>query len=151
LEDSVIALYSGTCGDLNEIDCDDDGGEDTLSLITNVEVNVGETYYVRVTGYSSDDEGTFCLEISTNETLSTDDFTKNTLKAYPNPVKNILNLNNPTAITDVTVFNLLGQQVIAKNINANEGQIDMSNLSAGAYLVKVTADNAVQTIKIIKE
>jgi len=151
LEDTVIALYSGTCGDLTEMDCNDDGGEETLSRLTDIEVNVGETYYVRVTGYSSEDEGTFCLEISTNETLSTGDFTKNTLKAYPNPVKDILNLNNPTAITEVAIFNLLGQQVVAKTVNANDGQIDMSQLAAGAYLVKVTADNAVQTIKIIKE
>jgi len=151
LEDTVIALYSGACGDLTEIDCNDDGGEDTLSRLTDIEVSVGTTYYVRVTGYSSEDEGTFCLEISTNETLSTGDFTKNTLKAYPNPVKDILNLNNPTAITEVAIFNLLGQQVVAKTVNANEGQIDMSHLAAGAYLVKVTADNAVQTIKIIKE
>ncbi|RZK12654.1 MAG: T9SS type A sorting domain-containing protein [Flavobacterium sp.] len=158
LVDTEIALYSGSCSDLTEIDCDQDGGETILSndesfnsIISNVDVEVGATYYVRVSGYSSDYEGTFCLEISTNETLSSEDFTKNTLKAYPNPVKNILNLSNTTNITDVTIFNLLGQQVVAKTLNANEGQIDMSNLSAGAYLVKVTADNEVQTIKIIKE
>ncbi|MFY0483051.1 T9SS type A sorting domain-containing protein [Flavobacterium sp. PLA-1-15] len=158
LLDTEIALYSGSCSDLTEMDCDQDSGETILSndesynsIITNANVEVGETYYVRVSGYNASREGTFCLEISTNETLSSDDFTKNSLKAYPNPVKNILNLNNPTAITDVAVFNLLGQQVVAKVINANEGQIDMSNLAPGAYLVKVTADNAVQTIKIIKE
>lgn len=152
VEDTVIALYSGSCGDFTEVDCDDDGGEiNNLSKITNVEVNVGETYFIRVTGYNSDDEGTFCVEVATNETLSTGEFTKNTLNAYPNPVKDILNLNNPTAITGVVVFNMLGQQVAAKAVNANEGQMDMSNLAAGAYLVKVTADNEVQTIKIIKE
>lgn len=158
LVDTEIALYSGTCINLTEIACDQDSGETVLSngsaynsVITDAAVTAGATYFVRVSGYSLEEEGKFCLEISTNESLSTGEFTKNTLKAYPNPVKNILNLSNTTNITDVTIFNLLGQQVVAKTVNANEGQIDMSNLSAGAYLVKVTADNAVQTIKIIKE
>ncbi len=39
-------------------------------------------------------------------------------------------------ISDVSVYNLLGQQVIAKAINANQSQIDMSNLASGAYIVK---------------
>lgn len=151
IEDSTIALYTGTCDDLTEIGCNDDAGEENLSIITNVAVVVGQTYYVRVSGYDSDNEGTFCLEVTTNETLSAEDFTKNTLKAYPNPVKNILNLSNTTTITDVAIFNLVGQQVMAKTVNANQDQVDMSSLSAGAYLVKVTAENAVQTIKVIKE
>ena len=54
-------------------------------------------------------------------------------------------------IKDVTVFNLLGQQLFVKNINATEGKVDMSNLSSGTYLVKVNSGDKVQTIKVIKE
>ena len=70
---------------------------------------------------------------------------------YPNPVKNILNLSYTKDISNVAVFKLLGQEVIAKSLNANQGQIDMSNLANGAYFVKITADNQVKTIKVIKE
>jgi hypothetical protein len=51
----------------------------------------------------------------------------------------------------VSVFNLLGQEVITSATNANQSQINMSALSPGTYLVKVTADNQVKTIKVIKE
>ena len=54
-------------------------------------------------------------------------------------------------ISDVSVYNLLGQQVIAKAVNANQSQIDMSHLTSGTYMVKVTANNQVKTIKVIKE
>jgi hypothetical protein len=47
-------------------------------------------------------------------------------------------------------MNLLGQEVMVKSINATQSQIDMSNLASGSYLVKVTADNKVKTIKVIK-
>ena len=43
------------------------------------------------------------------------------------------------------------KEVMIKSINANQSQIDMSGLTVGTYLVKVTADNQVMTIKVIKE
>jgi hypothetical protein len=51
----------------------------------------------------------------------------------------------------VDVFNLLGQKVSSYKVNANDAQIDMSNVSKGAYMVKVTSDTEVKTIKVIKE
>ena len=72
-------------------------------------------------------------------------------RAYPNPVKNILNLSYNKNISNVAVFNLLGQEVLTKTMNANESQIDMSELANGAYMVKITADNQIKTIKVIKE
>jgi len=83
--------------------------------------------------------------------LSTASFSKADIKVYPNPVKNILNLSYSQDISDVAVFNLLGQQVLAKKVNATESQIDMSSLTQGTYLVKVTVENQVKTIKVIKE
>lgn len=84
-------------------------------------------------------------------TLSNPAFDGSKFMAYPNPVKDLLNLYYAENITSIEVFNLLGQQVIAKAINAQKGQVDMSGLSAGSYLVKITADNQVQTIKVVKQ
>lgn len=83
--------------------------------------------------------------------LATNSFNASQFAYYPNPVKNTLNLSYNKNITDVKVLNLLGQEVIVRSINATQGQIDMSNLSTGTYIVKVTADNAVQTIKVVKQ
>ena len=54
-------------------------------------------------------------------------------------------------ISNVEVFNLLGQKVSSIAVNANNVQIDMSNLSRGAYMIKATSNNQVKTIKVIKE
>lgn len=83
--------------------------------------------------------------------LSNETFTKNTLTAYPNPVKDNLNISFTENITDVTVYNLLGQKMFDKNINATEGKIDMSNLASGTYLLKVRSGDTVQTMKVVKE
>lgn len=84
-------------------------------------------------------------------TLGNPAFDGSTFRAYPNPVKDLLNLSYSENITKVEVFNLLGQQVITKAINANKGQVNMSGLSAGSYLVKITANSQVQTMKVIKQ
>jgi pyrimidine deaminase RibD-like protein len=69
---------------------------------------------------------------------------------YPNPVTDVLTISYANEISKVQVMNLLGQEVMVKSINATQSQIDMSNLASGSYLVKVTADNKVKTIKVIK-
>jgi hypothetical protein len=90
-------------------------------------------------------------DIVIDTVLSNNTFDNSSFSYYPNPVKGILTLDYNQNISNVAVFNLLGQQVITKTVNANQSKIDMSNLSAGTYLVKVTADNQTKTIKIIKE
>lgn len=83
--------------------------------------------------------------------LGVADFDNQSFSAYPNPVKDILNINYTQNITDVTVYNILGQQVLNSVANANKTQLDMSSLATGTYLVKVKTENAVKTIKVIKE
>lgn len=73
------------------------------------------------------------------------------LMVYPNPVKDILNISLDQGITGVSVYNLLGQQVITKSLDANEAGIDMSGLASGAYLVSIQSEGKIKTVKIIKE
>lgn len=83
--------------------------------------------------------------------LATDTFDNANFTYKPNPVVDVLNLEYNKAITNVSVYNLVGQQVIAKTVNANMSQIDMSSLPSGTYMVKVTSNNEVKTIKVVKE
>jgi len=83
--------------------------------------------------------------------LSATSFDAASLKVYPNPVKNVLNLAYTTEISSVAVYNMLGQQVLSKTLNAAQSQLDMSNLSIGAYIVKVNCDGLNKTIKVVKE
>lgn len=83
--------------------------------------------------------------------LATDTFDNANFTYRPNPVVDVLNLEYNKAITDVSVYNLVGQQVIAKTVNANMSQVDMSALPSGTYMVKVTSNNEVKTIKVVKQ
>jgi len=89
--------------------------------------------------------------INVNPALSAASFDKNSLKFYPNPVKDILTLSNATAIEKVSVYNMLGQEMLVAKINANSGQVNLSALPTGSYMVKVVSGNASNTIKVLKQ
>jgi hypothetical protein len=72
-------------------------------------------------------------------------------KAYPNPVSDVLTIEYTSDVTSVAVYNLLGQQVLAKNVNATTTQVNMSELNAGTYLVKVSSGTVSKTLKVVKK
>lgn len=134
-----LTLVSGSCSDPN------------TSNPTGL--TIGQTYYLRVYTWSSTGNQTSAFDvcIGTDPALSSSAFNLSGFSAYPNPVKDVLNLEYTSNITSVRVFNLLGQQVLANAINATTANVDMSQLNSGAYIVNVEIDGALQTIKVIKE
>ncbi|RAR49060.1 T9SS-dependent choice-of-anchor J family protein [Flavobacterium lacus] len=149
LTDTVMEVYSGDCGSLVMVECDDDDGDVNFSLIPLTGRTAGEVLIIRVWGYNGT-SGNFAIA-AYDASLGTNDFDSLNFSSYPNPVKDVLNVSYIQNITSVEVFNLLGQKVITKTLNSNEGQIDMNSLSNGTYLVKVATENATKTIKVIKQ
>ena len=84
------------------------------------------------------------------EDLSVGGFDDASFKYYPNPVTDILTVSYSNAISDVVVYNLLGQQVVTVKPNATQTQVDLSGLTAGTYMVKVTSDEVTKTVKVVK-
>ncbi len=62
--DTLLAVYSGTCGALTEIGCDDDSGSGFLSSVTVGGLSIGTTYYVQVAGYGPGNVGNNVLNIT---------------------------------------------------------------------------------------
>lgn len=88
---------------------------------------------------------------SQNALLSNDGFTSSAtprVNLYPNPVKNILNIEMNGALKSVEIFDVQGHKVLSSIYK----QINMENLKSGIYLVKVLDDNnMIKTQKIVKD
>jgi len=151
ITDTGMALYSGTCTALTLVECDDDDSADgNFSKIALTGRTAGEILYINAWEYSNDAFGTFKVS-AYDASLSASSFDIANFFALPNPVKDILNLSYNKDITSVSVYNIIGQEMMTKTINATQSQIDMSHLETGTYMVRVTADSQVKTIKIVKE
>ncbi len=86
--------------------------------------------------------------ISTTLGIADNDINK--VSFYPNPVKDILYLDN-SAASKATIYSLLGQQLEVKDIQSSSSSIDMSKYAKGIYLITLENENQTQTIKVIKE
>lgn len=148
--DTAMSAFSGDCAVLTTLGCSDDEGVDAFSRLNLTGLVPGSTVYARVWEYANDVFGTFQVS-AWNATLKTNSFDDAHFGFSPNPVKDFLNLSYNQKMADVAIYNLVGQQVFAQTIGANQGKLDLSGLSKGAYLVKVNAENQTKTIKIIKE
>jgi uncharacterized repeat protein (TIGR01451 family) len=82
--------------------------------------------------------------------LSNENFEFNNLLIYPNPVSNILNIENNEIIENLEVSNVLGQKVLFKKVDNSKTKIDLSGFTNGIYFVKIL-NNKEKTLKIIKE
>ena len=77
----------------------------------------------------------------------------NDLQAFeysPNPVKNSLKLKAAGTIEMVSVYNIIGQEVMRTYPNTISNDLDMSDLQSGTYFVKVAVEGNSKTVKIIK-
>ena len=84
------------------------------------------------------------------EELSTNDFTITSLKHFYNQQNQTLSLNSLNNLTNIEVYNTLGQIVLTQKLSAETENISLSNLASGTYIAKVSTGTAHKSIKIVK-
>lgn len=89
--------------------------------------------------------------ITEGETLSLQDTLVEDLILYPNPTKGIINLNTTYDLEEAiySVFDIGGRRILNSKFNSN--QIDVSELSAGTYILRIMNNNQIKTQKFIKK
>jgi len=60
---------------------------------------------------------------------------------YPNPTSGIININAENNHTEIKVFDISGRAVFSESLQRNTRQIDLSRLTNGLYLFKLTTEN----------
>jgi hypothetical protein len=64
-DDSLIAIYTGACGSLTEICCNDDAcGASTFLSDMCCNTAVGTQYYIQISAWSTGDVGTYTMELA---------------------------------------------------------------------------------------
>lgn len=150
--DSGLAAYYGTCdGEIEMIACNDNiSSTEVNSRISITNGYPGEELLIRVWEIGNDDQKPFTIS-AWSTSLTTPEFKTDKFKTYPNPVQNIVNLAYDQIITDVRIYNALGQAIVSKEINDKNGSIDLSQLPAGPYLVQITSNGITKNTTIIKQ
>jgi len=67
---------------------------------------------------------------------------------YPNPVTDHMNITSDVKMTQIDIFNQLGQRVYGKVVKDNNFNLNTSDFNAGVYFVRITTDTGVATKKV---
>ncbi|MBR5663341.1 MAG: T9SS type A sorting domain-containing protein, partial [Bacteroidales bacterium] len=81
------------------------------------------------------------------EHLGVDENLTQNIEVYPNPAKDMLTIKAEN-ITNVVIFNSMGQKVYEKTMDSSEVSINLDGFDSGIYLVKVVADGDEVTRRI---
>jgi hypothetical protein len=65
---------------------------------------------------------------------------KSSLKLYPNPTANVLNVEGE-GLSSVEIYNTIGQRVMTQEVNGNKALINTESLNSGVYFIRVYAND----------
>ena len=140
-----VQVWEGTCGSLTQVT----GG--CGSTLDNLAVSTATDYYLQVwSDTAARAVGPFNIVIQ-DAVLSLDDNIIEGFSLYPNPVNDRLHLNAIDAINNISIYNLLGQEVMSSRPEVSNTEVDMSNLPTGMYIVKVKVGEQLGTYKVVKK
>lgn len=148
--DTGMQVYSGSCGALVAVDCNNDMDNRYSRVIIADLALANQTVYVRVFEYSGNDILSFQIS-AYSATLGIGDNKIEGFKLFPNPVSDLLNFSAQQTISDISIYSLLGQEVMRIQPNTIKSQVDISNLSTGIYVVKVQVGDKIGSYRIIKQ
>ena len=78
------------------------------------------------------------------------DETEAQVKVYPNPAKGIV-MVEAEGMTSVSIYNVLGQCMIKREVADNQTTVDLHNMSEGLYLLRVKTENGIISKRITIE
>jgi polyhydroxybutyrate depolymerase len=114
------------------------GGHDWPGSWGNMDINAGEEAWLF-----------FQNHIDNTLSLSNFDYLENTIRVFPNPTNNRINIetNNPLELKEIILYNTLGENL---NIKSTNRLIDLTNLNIGVYLLSIKTSKGTITKKIVR-
>jgi len=82
---------------------------------------------------------------NTPDWLGSTDLLPENLSVFPNPARNVLNIDSEIGIRLIEILSPIGKIVLAENSAPTSLKtLDVSELSRGLYIARITLENTVQ-------
>ena len=82
--------------------------------------------------------------------LGVNSFNASNIRMYPNPTSTVFTIEANDVIENVSLYNVLGQEVLARTSNSNSVTLDVANLQTGVYVVKTMIGGVTATSRLVK-
>ena len=88
------------------------------------------------------------LEANFASTVSVDEVALTDIRIYPNPSRNIINVESNENIREIRVYNLGGKLAFAEETDQNSFQLNVDTMKPGIYLLQVRTFSGIATHRI---
>ena len=107
------------------------------------------TYAVIVSTPQGCSDQSDCITI---DAVSIDQIAEIAMSVQPNPTSGELSISMPTDLTaQAQVFDAQGKLVIDLTNVTNGSTLNLSNMTTGVYMIRITAADSVQTFRVVKQ
>lgn len=74
------------------------------------------------------------------------------VNAFPNPAKDVVTIRSKNkSIKNITLYNILGKEIIKLQPNSLSAIIDISDFAKGVYIAKISTSSGIGNLKLVKE
>lgn len=144
----LTALWTGTVGDV--CPCDSEANN-AAEVTVDASAFDGQTVYLVMRHHDTFDENSVLIDnVVVSGNLSVSENNIDGFNYYFSPQTQNLTINANDAFSNITIFNVLGQQVVNKNLSSNSEVINLSSVKSGVYIVNVVANGQTTTFKLAK-
>jgi hypothetical protein len=135
--------------DLYPYDAGTDDGTDYNSSNQDTNPQEGISSLQGVTPFSSEIIGTLTITLENVVLGNNDHQLSENITIYPNPTSNFITISTKeNSISSINIYNILGKEILKVNtIISNQLEVNLTDLSSGIYLIKVTDSNGKSTLK----
>lgn len=127
-----------------------------ITYTVDISEYAGETVKIVMRHHNCPDNNLLYLDdlLVSQSVLSTSDFTDSKFSVYPNPANDIVKISNSASasIDAVSISDLNGRTVKSVKLNGeSRAQVNISDLSAGIYMMSISSDQGTAVKKIVKK
>lgn len=148
---TIITTVDGVCNGSEPIKSSTDNGDSWSAFIDNLPVNYYPTLGANTaTGCFFAFNATLKQPFRYCSPASVSDYanSENTIEIYPNPAKDVIQIKSAFEFQSFTITDMTGKIILSKNGFSNS--IDISELKAGVYFLRLNGDKGLTRKKFIK-
>lgn len=84
--------------------------------------------------------------------LSTEDFGRDTIRSYPNPVSQELHIDSLVEFIEgtLTIYSIQGKQILSETVKSSSYSLNVASLPSGFYILKIQKDDQTYISKFLK-
>ena len=105
-------------------------------------------------GFGMNNPAYFCMDNFTTKDVYSEIIelakTQSSFIVYPNPAKDFIVIESENVISEITIFDLTGNEMMKQNVMSGEN-ISISTLSKGLYFLQIKNESTIQIKKLIIE